>query len=236
MVLAPPRDLEPRGDVKGGSKKTPAGGIALSKFLKWQKEHVTETKDVMDTTPRGSTPVPDPTVLTTQQLVREIAASREIIETRLDAMDVATNINKTATDKIPTLICEKVAALEKLQNEKFEGVEKQFAERDARTSQVSELNQKALDAALQAAKEAAGKTELSFTKQIADLTEQFNTKNTALEDRVNDLKGRLDRGEGTTGEQKESKMQQNYVVGLFVTIVLALIANAITLIYLFTHK
>ncbi len=235
MSLAPLKDLTPRGDVKGGSKKTPAGGIALSKFLKWQSEHVMRSQP-NDTVPHGSTPVPDPTVLTTQQLVREIAASREIIETRLDAMDVATNINKAATDKIPMLICEKVAALEKLHNEKFEGVEKQFAERDNRMTAISELNQKALDAALQAAKEAAGKTELSFTKQIADLTGQFNTQNDAMNVRVNDVKARLDRREGTVGEAKDSRLQQNYVVGLFVTIVLALIANAITLIYLFTHK
>lgn len=190
----------------------------------------------MDTMPRGTTPVPDPTILTTQQLVAAIAAVREIIETRLDAMDTATNINKTATDKIPSLICDKVAALEKLHNEKFDGVEKQFKERDERQTVTSELNQKALDAALQAAKEAAGKTELSFTKQIADLTGQFNTQNEAMNVRVNDVKARLDRGEGTTLETKETKSQNNFIVGLFVTICLALLSNAVTLIYVFTHK
>ncbi len=190
----------------------------------------------MDTLPRGTTPVPDPTILTTQQLVAAIAAVREIIETRLDAMDVATSINKIATDKIPSLICDKVAALEKLHDEKFSSVAQQFQERDERQTVTSKLNQTALDAALQAAKEAAGKTELSFTKQIADLTGQFNTQNEAMNVRVNDVKARLDRGEGTVGEQKEAKSQNNFVVGLFITICLALLGNAITLIYLFTHK
>jgi len=194
----------------------------------------------MNTIPQGSTPVPDPTILTTQQLVREIAASREIVEakydTRLAAMDTATELNKQATDRIPTLICEKVAALEKLHNEKFASIEKQFVERDTRITDISVLNQKALDAALQAQKESAGKTELSFTKQISDLTAQFQTQNKALDERLNDLKGRLDRGEGVTGGQKEqkteSKTQGNFLLGLIIIggiSLLGIVVNVIAL-------
>ena len=188
-----------------------------------------------DTAPRGSTPVPDPTVLTTQQLVREIAASREIIETRLDAMDTATRLNKEATDNIPNAIEHRVRELEKLHAEKFIGVEKQFNERDVRNDKVADLNQKALDAALQAAKEAAGKTELSFTKQIADLTEQFNTKNEALDVRVNDLKGRLDKGEGTTDTKKESKAQTNWMVGLLIVAGITLVGVIVDIVALISN-
>ncbi len=173
--------------------------------------------------PKGSTPVPDPTILTTQQLVAAIAASREILETRLDAMDTATELNKEATDKIPNMIRFAVESLEKLHNEKFNGVEKQFSERDSRSVTVSELNQKALDAALQAAKEAAGKTELSFIKQISDLTEQFNTQNKAMDVRVNDLKGRLDRGEGGHTEKQETRGQSNWIIGLVVVATIQII-------------
>ena len=197
-------------------------------------------RDVDDTAPRGSTPVPDPTILTTQQLTMSIAASREIIETRLDAMDTATRLNKEATDKIPDIIKSVVCNLEKLQNEKFEGVEKQFVERDTRNDKIAELNQKALDAALQAAKEAAGKTELSFTKQIADLTEQFNTKNEALDVRVNDLKGRLDKGEGTTSgkddTRKETRVQTNWIIGLIVVAGISLFGIGIEIFSLLTRK
>ncbi len=42
--------------------------------------------------PAGWRPVPDPTTLTTEQLRRELAILREIIETRLDAMDRATQL------------------------------------------------------------------------------------------------------------------------------------------------
>ena len=186
--------------------------------------------------PRGSTPVPDPTVLTTQQLVREIAASREILEakydTRLTAMDTATELNKQATDRIPMLICEKVAALKTLHAEKFDGVEKQFMERDTRISEISVLNQKALDAALQAQKESAGKTELSFTKQISDLTAQFQTQNKALDERLNDLKGRLDRGEGGTAQRYETRGQYNWLIGTILAAIAILVSFGVLVVHL----
>ncbi len=43
-------------------------------------------------------PVPDPTKLTTDQLRRELAALREIIETRLDGMDRAIGLQFTERD------------------------------------------------------------------------------------------------------------------------------------------
>ena len=40
-------------------------------------------------------PLPDPTKLTTEQLRRELATLREIIETRLDGMDRATEVARS---------------------------------------------------------------------------------------------------------------------------------------------
>src|ERR1700722_13869365 len=52
---------------------------------------------------RGSRPVPDPTLLTTQQLIREINSLKEVVFTRLDGMDTGIelfngNITRVATD------------------------------------------------------------------------------------------------------------------------------------------
>jgi hypothetical protein len=46
-------------------------------------------------TPGDWRPIPDPTKLTTEQLRRELATLREILETRLDAMDRATELTAT---------------------------------------------------------------------------------------------------------------------------------------------
>jgi hypothetical protein len=45
-------------------------------------------------------PVPDPTKLTTEQLRRELATLREIIETRLDGMDRATDVANSQTNML----------------------------------------------------------------------------------------------------------------------------------------
>ncbi len=44
MTLGPLRDLEPRADPKGGSPKTPPGGISLSVYKKFIAEHSDELK------------------------------------------------------------------------------------------------------------------------------------------------------------------------------------------------
>ncbi len=208
------------------------------------------------TTPRGSTPVPDPTILTTQQLVREIAASREIIETRLDAMDTATELNKAATDNIPRLINDKVAELRTLVEEKiagllekFHSIDIQFKERDTRTEQSSKDSKVAVDAALQAAKEAVGeqnkssalaiaKSEAATNKQLDQIGMLITTTNKALDEKINDLKGRLDRGEGQKQQAVENKQniadnrgQANWVIGT----ALAVAAIIIALVSLFIH-
>lgn len=217
------------------------------------KGNVTVKPDdkLMPTYPQGSTPVPDPTILTTQQLVREIAASREILEakydTRLAAMDTATELNKLATDGIPRMVADRVAALEKVINEKFAGIQTQFKERDIRAEREARDNKVAVDAAFAAQKEAAAKQDEANAKAI-DKSERATTetiktnqelslsKIDALTSQVSDLK--LSVVALNTNEQGhiETKSQNNFVVGLIITVVLALLGNAITLMYLFTHK
>lgn len=196
--------------------------------------------NLQQTVPAGSTPVPDPTVLTTQQLTIGLAALREILETRLDAMDTATELNKVATDSFPRRIDEKICAAQKLNEEKFFGVEKQFMERDTRTDKIAELGQKALEAALSAAKEAVGKTEVSFTKQIDTTLAQIQAEKKATDDKFEDVKGRLTTLETSINTRQsvtvENKGQNNWLVGIIIALIMALVGNAITLVFLFVHK
>ncbi len=212
------------------------------------------TQRDVNSDPRGSTPVPDPTVLTTQQLTIGLASLREILETRLDAMDTATELNKEQMDKIPQMIHESVVAVEKIRDqkfltvdEKFRSIETQFKERDTRTEQSSKDSKVAVDAALQAAKEAVGeqnksnalaiaKSETAFTKQLDQIMTLIAATSKTSDEKINDLKSRLDRGEGGQGEFRDSRTQQNVVTGWFIAVALALIGNAVTLVYLFTHK
>lgn len=175
----------------------------------------------------GTRPVPDPTVLTTAQLIREVFGLRELIEARLEGMDKAIELLQEATDRIPAHMKETVQTLRELHDEKFAGIDTQFQERDTRTAETASLNKLAIDAALQAQKEAAGKSEEGFTKQIEKLGELIETKTVALgseiranmnalSDRATANKERLDRIEGGRGQETTHRDTTQWLVGAIV--------------------
>ena len=147
-------------------------------------------------------PIPDPTLLTTQQLQTAIAALREIILTRLEGMDKALVLLQSRADKVPSEVDIKTTAVRELLAERFRGIELQFdgiqlqfKERDTRVEQTARDSKTAVDAALQAAKEAvekqnaassqaALKSEIAFTKSIDQLAELFRTATKSLEDKI----------------------------------------------------
>jgi len=102
----------------------------------------------------GMIPVPDPTILTTQQLVGAVSSLREILEARILGMEKLIEQLVKQEHGLNTLIENKLEALTQIQNEKFRSIEIQFKERDTRNEQTTRDNRLAVDAALQAAKEA----------------------------------------------------------------------------------
>lgn len=152
-------------------------------------------------------PDPDPTVLTTQALLREILNLKEIFETRVGAMDKAIVLLQTTSDRVPEWVEKAVGQLRELHDEKFGSIQTQFLERDTRTEQTSRDSKVAVDAALQAAKEAVGeqnksnalaiaKSEAAFTKQIDQIGLLIQTTAKAVDDKIDDIKGRLTTIEG----------------------------------------
>lgn len=154
---------------------------------------------------------PDPTLLTTEALRREIGNLKELIVVRLDSNDKAIALVQVATDtsvnNLHSLIIAKIERLADVTAQRFEGIAIQFAERDKRTEQLSLADKTAIAAALQAQKEAAGaqnesnaasvlKQEAAFTKLLDQTQALFQTSMSALTTQLNDLKSRLDTGEG----------------------------------------
>ena len=164
-------------------------------------------------------PVPDPTVLTTQQLQREIAALRDlldvkidglrsVIDTRLSAADQTITLLRVRVDQIPENIHQAIERTQELRDEKFKSISIQFLERDTRTEQQSRDAKVAVDAALQAAKEAVGeqnksnamaiaKSEATFTKQIDQIGVLVTTMSKAIDDKIDDIKTRIQMIEGS---------------------------------------
>jgi hypothetical protein len=80
----------------------------------------------------GSRPIPDPTILTTQQLFQAIASLKEFLVAKIDAiegklsqridgMDEATELLRTRSDRVPSEVDKAVTALRTLVDERLAG-------------------------------------------------------------------------------------------------------------------
>jgi hypothetical protein len=139
-------------------------------------------------------------------------------EGRQQAIDATVNQLRSLHDErfnsIGTQFTERDRRVEQLKEaadttneERFKSIQTQFTLLKQATEQLDVANKTAIAAALQAQKESAGETqktsqaaiaksETSTSEAIKALTTTFNVAISALTDRYNDLKGRMDRGEG----------------------------------------
>src|SRR4051812_29940910 len=136
-----------------------------------------------------SRPIPDPTVLTTQQIYNAVASLRDVMDVRLCAMDKAVQLLQETANRKPTIgevegvHRTKIENLEKRVDHKYvetaadlshlrdihgarmDGIENlfktQFEEREKRNRQMAEASTAAIGAALQAQRDAAFETQRS---------------------------------------------------------------------------
>ena len=109
--------------------------------------------------------------------------------------------------------------------ERFSAIAGQFTERDTRTEQAAQESRISLDAALAAAKEAVseqnkanalaiGKSEDATKERLDALALLMNTSVASLNDRISDVKTRLDRGEGRDTGSDASVARTFAIVGV----------------------
>ena len=138
-------------------------------------------------------PDPDPTVLTTAALLREIGNLESRVMSRIDGIEKAVAVAHEDMVRVPTAVDKAVEQLRALTwgrfdtvDVKFHGITNQFTERDVRVEQTARDTKTAVDAALAAQEKAAGKQTDAFTKQID-----------ALDDKISDIRDRQITSEGT---------------------------------------
>jgi tetrahydromethanopterin S-methyltransferase subunit G len=159
-----------------------------------------------------------------------------LLESRLRAMDTAIQLLQSINDRVPANIDEKISALREIQDEKFTSIQLQFRERDVRTEQTSKDSKVAVDAALQAAKEAVGeqnkssalaisKSEASTVKQIDQMGLLIQTGQKAVDDKFSDVKDRLTRIEGK--DVGKAVAETTHQVGTNISVAIAGVVVAI---------
>lgn len=164
-----------------------------------------------------------------------------VIVQRLVGMDEAIRLLQNERDASPgrmqahiteqrALIEQKFSTITEIfgtQNQKFEGIQTQFSERDVRSEQSSTATKVAIDAALQAQKEmwaaqntnialALARIEATLQKQIEQVVTLSQTTAVGMDGKINDLKDRVGLIEGrtagitsaTTSQQASTAVQQ----------------------------
>ena len=217
----------------------------------------------------GWRPVPDPTALTTEQLLRELASLREILESRLDGMDLATELTAVEVTKNAAsqaaetermradfdrrLLAQRELILSQIKNvsdvtgEKFFAVDTRFLERDTRTEQAAQESRISLDAALAAAKEAVSeqnkanaqaiaKSEVATKEKIDALGLLTSTGMRSLEDRLGEIKERIDRGEGQGAGRQETRTEGRLDRGSVLALLAVLVAVASVVTAIALHR
>lgn len=150
----------------------------------------------------GSRPVPDPTVLTTQQLFQAIASLKELFEVRVHSIEENIKLIQSDLDQRSKETREQVKHLELLHNEKFKRIDTQILERDGQTDKASRDVKSAVEQAFLAAKQAVdqqnntnalsiAKSDATISKQIDGITETMKSNTKTTDDKINDLKDRV---------------------------------------------
>jgi hypothetical protein len=134
-------------------------------------------------------PKPDPTLLTTASLLREIANLKELQGANLE---VVSSSLEGLTRRFDHKYVESAADLQHLRELVFERIE---GMREL-SKQAREDHKISLDAAFRSAKEAGDKSEQSFEKQIKALSERTESESKATNEKINLLQSRIDLGEG----------------------------------------
>jgi hypothetical protein len=181
----------------------------------------------------------DPTALTMKQILRENANLREVLEARMDGTDKLVGLLQAALDMRPDVITKEVTHLQKLHEEKFSSIGTQFKERDTRTEQTGKDSKVAVDAALQAAKEAVSeqnkssalaiaKSEASTNKQLEQIGATIQAVTSSLNDKIDDVKMRLTTFDGLLkgGQTQKDDGRANIALGVSIVVAVLTLGSA----------
>jgi len=156
--------------------------------------------------PRSNVPVPDPSALTTEQIRRELNLLQSLLESKIGGIET-----KAVSDF--SLVTEKFRSVETRANV-VEVAQKEAIAAAAAAGKTS------IDAALQAQKEAAGKSEVYMVEQLKGIQAILATNNASLNDKIAVINGRLDRGEGGSNAHSSTVAMAVAIASVLISLVI----------------
>lgn len=163
---------------------------------------------------------PDPSTLTTEQLLREVNGLKELLETKLEVLDI------------------KMTGHFMIDGQRFTKIDEQFSAVETLRVEQKRDTQEALTAALTAQKEAVGKqdeanqkaiskSEAATSETLAKLSELFKTTADGLSGKIDDVKERVSRMESVKQGATEVREKSNATVNTATAVVGAVVAAVV---------
>ena len=160
-------------------------------------------------------PIPDPTFLTTQQLLRELASLKDVVFTRLDGMDRAIVLFNENITRVPTDTDKQIQHLRELHESKFEavglgldGVRASLDTRLADRDKAIQLLQAIADSMPERVDEKIGSLKENHEEKFSSIQVQFRERDVRTEQSSKDSKVAVDAAlqaaKEAVGEQNKS--------------------------------
>lgn len=147
-------------------------------------------------------PDPDPTKLTTEAVDRLKENLLELFGARLEAVNKELERLAKRIEDRPEEVEKQIGRLEALTDEKFKGVDQQFAGRDVALAAALLAQKTSVEEQNKSNALSASKSEAGFAKQIDGISALITAQSKGTDDKINDLKDRLtaieSRGEGVS--------------------------------------
>lgn len=136
-------------------------------------------------------PVPDPTKVTTEAIERLEKQLKELFGTQFAALNTRFDRMQEQFDSRPAAVVAEIAHLRQLTEEKFKGVDQQFAGRDTALAAALLAQKTSVEEQNKANAASAGKSEAGFTKQIDGALTLITATAKAGDDKIDGVKALL---------------------------------------------
>ncbi len=198
-------------------------------------------------TPQSLVPVPDPTVMTTEQLDRTVDALRDYVNTqikyvdeRFRGIDEASKVLADTVSRFPTEMQREIGHVRELMTKDEVHAKELIKAHDGHDREMALLreasSQKAIDKAEGATQKAIDKTETATVAALTRLEALFGATTGPINKNLDDLKSRMDRLEAAKlgGNERVTEGRQNFTslagIIVFAFFVLTTLGTIITIV------
>lgn len=140
---------------------------------------------------QGTVPIPDPTKLTTEAVAALKVQLTELFGKEFDGIRREVERLSKEMDARPAAVIQEIKHLDQLMNEKFKGVDQQFAGRDTALAAALLAQKTSVEEQNKSNALSAAKSEAAFEKRIDGVSALISSQTKATDDKITDAKDRI---------------------------------------------